>query len=109
MSSALQQYIQTYFDVDSEQLAEIAACFQPKQVNKGDYLLKEGRQCNQLSFVQDGLVRVYAQRGDKEVTQWISNKGYFITDLASFIFNTPARWNLHALTDCELYTIEKQA
>jgi len=45
---------------------------------------------------------------DKEVTQWISTKGYFLTDLASFTFNTPARWNIQALTDCELYTIERQ-
>ncbi len=104
----LQQYIQTYFDVKSEDLSAIASKFHFKQVNKGDYLLKQGRQCNQLAFIQSGLVRIYATVEEKEVTQWISTKGYFVTDLASFIFNTPARWNLQALTDCELYTIEKR-
>lgn len=103
----LQRYIQTYFDVKSEDLAAIASKFYFRQVNKGDYLLKQGRQCNQLTFIQSGLVRIYATVGAKEVTQWISTKGYFVTDLASFIFNTPARWNLQTLTDCELYTIEK--
>jgi CRP-like cAMP-binding protein len=43
----------------------------------------------------------------KEVTQWISSKGYFVTDLASMVFDTPARWNIQALTDSELYTINK--
>lgn len=104
----LQQYIQSYFEVKSEDLAAIASKFQYRQVKKGDYLLKQDRQCNQLTFIQTGLVRIYTTVNDKEVTQWISTKGYFVTDLASFIFNTPARWNLQALTDCELYTIEKQ-
>lgn len=102
----LQQYIQSYFDVNSEQLAAIAQRFTYRQVKKGDYLLKQGRQCTHLSFIQAGQVRVYTTIEDKEVTQWISTQGYFITDLASFVFNTPARWNLQALTDCELYTIE---
>ncbi|HEY1031727.1 MAG TPA: cyclic nucleotide-binding domain-containing protein, partial [Flavipsychrobacter sp.] len=105
--SVLQQHIQNYFDVKGEQLDIIANSFQFRQVTKGDYLLKEGRLCNQLSFIQNGLIRIYAQKGEKEVTQWISSAGYFVTDLASFIFSTPARWNLQALTDCELYTIDK--
>lgn len=107
--SDLQQYIQSYFDVSNEHLAAIAGRFSFKPIKKGDYLLKQGRQCNQLSFIQSGQIRIYTTIEDKEVTQWISTKGYFITDLAAFIFNTPARWNLQALTDCELYTIDKDA
>lgn len=103
----LEQYIQTYFDARTEDLASIASAFTYKTVSKGDYLLKEQRPCTQLSFIKAGLVRIYANKNDKEVTQWISTPGYFVTDLASFIFNTPARWNMQALTDCELYTIDK--
>lgn len=102
----LQQYIQSYFDVDNVQLNTIAQRFSFRQVKKGDYLLKQSRPCTQLSFIQSGQVRVYTNIEDKEITQWICTQGYFITDLAAFIFNTPARWNLQALTDCELYTIE---
>ncbi|MCB0699277.1 MAG: Crp/Fnr family transcriptional regulator [Chitinophagales bacterium] len=105
----LQLYIKNFFDVNDELLYEIASRFVPRQVNKGDFLLKQGRQCNQLSFIKSGLVRIYTNIEDKEVTQWISTQGYFVTDLASFTFNTPARWNLQTLTDCELYTIEKDS
>ncbi len=104
----LEQYIQSYFDVQEEQLTSIASRFKYKEPAKNDFLLKQGRQCNQLSFIQKGLIRIYATVDDKEVTQWISTPGYFVTDLASFIFSTPARWNIQALTDCELYTIEKE-
>lgn len=107
--SQLEQYIQSYFSPANEDLATIASSFTYKEVEKGDYLLKKGRLCNQMSFIQNGLIRIYATKADKEVTQWISTTGYFVTDLASFTFNTPARWNLQALTNCELYTIDKDA
>jgi CRP-like cAMP-binding protein len=29
-----------------------------------------------------------------------------VVDLSSFIFHLPARWNIQALTDCELYIID---
>lgn len=103
----LEHYIANYFDAEKQELTDIASYFKPQQVRKGDYLLKTGRVCNQLSFISEGLVRIYVQTNDKEVTQWISNKGYFLTDLASFIFQTPARWNMQALSDCELYTIDR--
>lgn len=105
--SQLEQYIQSYFNPHNEDLATIASSFTYKKIEKGNYLLKEGRQCNQMLFIQNGLVRIYAIKGDKEVTQWISTPEYFLTDIASFTFNTPARWNMQALTDCELYTIDK--
>lgn len=103
----LEQYIQSYFQVDENKLAEIASSFYPQRIDKGNFLLKQGRICSQLSFVSSGLVRIFTVVEEKEVTQWISTAGYFVTDLASFVFNTPARWNIQALTDCTLYTIDK--
>lgn len=44
---------------------------------------------------------------DKEITKWISTRGYFVVDLSSFYFHQPARLHIHALTDCELYSIDK--
>jgi len=105
----LEQYIQNYFEANEANLSAIAAAFTYETVSKGDYLLKQGRYCNRLSFVKSGLIRIYAHKEDREVTQWISTAGYFTTDLASFVFSTPARWNLQALADCELYTISKEA
>ncbi len=105
----LQQYIQNYFGVISaSELEKIAALFKQEKINRGDFYLQTGMPCNKLSFIQSGLLRIYVNTPDKEVTQWISSSGYFITDLSSLIFNTPARWNIQALTDVELYTIAKE-
>lgn len=103
----LEKYIQTYFGVDQEDLARISAFFQPVQLNKGDFFLKAGRYSDRLGFVQSGIIREFLPVNGKEVTKWISTQGYFAVDLSSFYFGQPARWNIQALTDCELYVVER--
>lgn len=104
----LEHYIKSYFGIDSAELEKIVSLFSVTTLSKGDYFVKTGRLCDKLSFVNTGLLRIYAAAGDKDITQWISTKGYFVTDLSSLIFETPARWNIQALTDCTLYTINKE-
>ena len=105
----LEQYISTYFGVvDSSELEQISSLFTPAILHKGEYFLKSGKSCNKLSFIQSGMLRIFVTTEVKEVTQWISTKGYFVTDLSSLIFETPARWTIQALTDSELFTISRE-
>lgn len=102
----LEKYIQTFFGADKDELTHISSFFKPLTLNKGDFFLKAGGYSNRLGFIQSGIIREFVHIGDKEVTKWISTKGYFAVDLASFIFRQPARWNIQALTDCEMYVID---
>lgn len=104
----LEKYIQTYFGVNRDDLVKISSFFKPLALKKGDYFLKTGRHSDRLGFVQTGIIREFVLIGDKEVTKWISTKGYFVVDLSSFVFQQTARWNIQALTDCELYVIESK-
>lgn len=104
----LETYIQSYFGiVQLNELNTLVSLFKSEEIKKGQYFLKQGHPCDKLSFIQDGILRIYVQMEDREVTQWISTSGYFVTDLSSFIFNTPARFNIQALEDCSLFTIYK--
>lgn len=105
----LEQYIKSYFGVVAiDDLKTIVSFFKPAIIKRGDFLLKADRQCNHLSFVESGILRVFATTDNKEVTQWISQKGYFAADLSSFIFGTPSRWTIQALVDTEIYAITKE-
>lgn len=104
----LQQYITSYFGITNQHMDKITALFTESRLKKGAYFVKSGQYCEKLSFVRSGFIRVFANGNQKEITQWISTKGYFITDLYSFNFKQRARWNIQALTDCELYTIDKE-
>lgn len=104
----LQKYITSYFGITNQNMDKITSLFTESELKKGEFFTKSGQYCEKLSFVRSGFFRVFANANDKEVTQWISAKGYFITDLYSFTFKQRAKWNIQALTDCELYTIDKE-
>jgi len=103
----LEKYIQSFFGVTNEEVLRISSFFKPVTLKKGEFYLKTGRYSDRLGFVQSGIVREFVDVGDKEVTKWISTKGYFVVDLYSFLFQHTARWNIQALTDCELYVIDQ--
>lgn len=101
----LQLYIKNYFGISNERLAVVSELFKEESISKGDFFIKKNAYCQKLSFVRSGLFRMFDTYKDKEITQWIAPKDYFVADLSSLIFETPATWNIQALTDCELYTI----
>jgi len=102
----LENYIHTFFGVQQNDVSQIVTFFKPVQLKKGDYFLKTGMSANKLAFVQSGLLREFVEIEGKEITKWITSKGYFVVDLGSFVFGQSARWNIQALTDCELYIID---
>ncbi|PSR51892.1 cyclic nucleotide-binding protein [Adhaeribacter arboris] len=106
--SELEKYIRTYFGVSNEDLSKISSFFKLSSLKKGEFFLQMGRYSDRLGFVQSGIIREFVTIGDKEITKWISTKGYFVVDLSSFYFHQTARWNIHALTDCELYVIDSK-
>jgi len=107
--TALEQQITSNFGLAQvEDLKLIVSLFKPMTLKKGDFFLKSGRQCDKLSFIQSGLLRIFVETEDKEVTQWISTEGYFITDVSSLIFENPARFTIQALIDTELWTITRE-
>jgi CRP/FNR family transcriptional regulator, anaerobic regulatory protein len=103
----LQKYIQAHFGVTAEDVTAISAFFEPITLKKGEHFLRIGQQSDRLGFVQSGILREYTMVGDHEVTKWISTQGYFVVDLSSFLFDRPARWNIHALADTEIAVISR--
>ncbi len=104
----LETYINSYFGIQqTEKLRKVSDLFKLTTLKKGDFFLKENRRCDKLCFVKSGLLRIYILKEDKEITQWISTKGYFVTDISGFMFEKSSRWNMQALVDTEIYTIKR--
>lgn len=104
----LQVYIQSSFQTEVTEAETISSFFQPRDLKKGEFLFRAGRPCNAMAFLASGLIRIFLEAGDKEVTQWILTKDYFTTDLSSFVMDKPGRWNMQALEDCEIWVIQKE-
>ncbi|WP_130735077.1 Crp/Fnr family transcriptional regulator [Flavobacterium sp. J27] len=105
----LETQLQLYFGIaQQEELQNISSFFNHTTLKKGDYLVEYGKKCTTMCFIQSGLLRVFANSENKEVTQWIATPDYFITDLAAFLFETPSRWSIQALVDTDIYIIDKK-
>jgi CRP/FNR family transcriptional regulator, anaerobic regulatory protein len=104
-----QTYLQTTFKLSQSDASEIGAAFHPITLEKGDFLLQTGKPADFIGFVQSGMIRVYAGIGEREVTQWISEESTFLTDVSSFFFKTPARWNLQCLTSATVLRCYREA
>jgi CRP-like cAMP-binding protein len=104
--SELENYIHHYFSIGLDDCKKVSSLFKTETIEKGGYFLKSGKYCNKLSFIQEGILRIFISQPDKDVTQWIGTSGFFITDVSSFIFRNPSRFNIQALTDTRLFTID---
>ncbi len=103
----LSDFLALHFGLSYEDIENIASFFEEEKLEKNDYFLHKDKACKKMSFIKDGILRLYSLIDGKEVTLWIATNGYFISDLDSFTFNKPARWNIQALTETSLYTISK--
>lgn len=105
----LETNLRHYFGIiNDEDLTTIGSFFKLETLSKGDFYLKQGSHSKRLSFIKSGYLRIFSQTEDKDVTQWISTPGYFVTDLSSLLFGQAARWNIQALSDCEVFTINHE-
>ncbi|WP_317047777.1 Crp/Fnr family transcriptional regulator [Pleomorphovibrio marinus] len=104
----LEHYIKEYFGVlKQNELKTVCDKFKAQRLAKGEFLMRQGQPAHQLSFIKSGMIRIYTQDDGKEITQWISTPGYFVTEISSFMFGGSSRWNMQALSDVELFSISK--
>ena len=73
-----------------------------RQLKKGDFLLREGAACNQVSFINKGMVRMYYLAGGKEKVVCFFNENSYVSDYQSFLTRRPAHNYIQALEDTEV-------
>ena len=103
----LNQLLQHLFPVPDSIATKFFKNFERITLKRGDFLIKEADYSSSLFVIESGLVRQYAWSEKGEFTQWIGSPGHFVTDLASFIFNVPSKWNFHCITDCTVHHLSK--
>lgn len=93
-------------DIPERELDDSAAFFSSQELKKGDFLLREGRVCTHLAFINKGLFRTYLlQDGKEHVRQFMAENG-FAVDIGSFLSQTPSPFYIEALEDSHVLKIE---
>lgn len=107
MSPEFEAGIREYLGFENKDIQRISGLFEIETLNKGEFFLKSEQYCNRLSYIVSGYIRIYQGHENKEVTQWIAYPNSFITELSGLVFNQRSRFNMQALTDCQIYSLPK--
>jgi CRP/FNR family transcriptional regulator, anaerobic regulatory protein len=101
----IENNIHQIFGIEKEECKVVASLFKRQTLAKNDFFLEANKNCDQFGVIESGMLRMFIQVQEKDVTQWIGTPGYFISDFSAFLFHSKSRYTIQALTDCSLYTI----
>jgi CRP/FNR family transcriptional regulator, anaerobic regulatory protein len=108
LQANLQTCIADQVIIQKDVLDKITGHFHRIDLNAGDYFTRPGKLCSKMAFISSGVLRLYNVAEAREVTLWIGTEKRFIADLRSFVQQTPKRWYIEAVTDCELAVISRE-
>jgi CRP-like cAMP-binding protein len=75
---------------------------QKKNLNRGEYFTAEGSTCNEIAFIEKGMVKHFYNTPGGEVTRWVSMKGSLLSSFKSFIMQVPGNENIMAISPVTL-------
>jgi CRP-like cAMP-binding protein len=103
---SLIQFIHETTSISSARAAEIASRFKPGIISRNEFLLKEGKICNELHFIEEGFMRSYTynSKGIDTTTNFYADH-QVVCEMFSFFKQVPAKESFIALTDCKTFRI----
>ncbi len=99
------QLLNSIYPLSEELAAYLSKVFEYIEVKKGDYILRPGQVCKYMHFIDQGLVRCFFYKGEKEICAWFQTESNAVISYESFYEQVPATEYIQALEDCKLYRI----
>ena len=96
-----------YSTMTHEELDTLESILVPKKVAKGEMILKEGDVCENIYYIDKGLVRQFYYKNEKELTEHIGAEGEIFMCIESLFREEPTKLQVEALEPCQLYLIPK--
>lgn len=104
----LTKQIRIYIPVSDQEAIDIAALFNCRKVNKGDFLLKEGQYADWWGFVFQGLLRSYSYDAEEnEYTNAFFREDSFTCELVSFYGSAVSPTNVVAMEDALIVCVNR--
>ena len=97
-----------YGNVSSEIEAELNNYINVSHKKKGDFFLKQGQINSSLFVIQEGLVRIYYKKDDKEINSWFGMENEFIGSIMPLYAQKPSFENIQFLEDSVIYFISSE-
>lgn len=106
----LKKNILNNVSISNAELDTICNHFDPKTINKGEFLLTQGSVCKFEGFVLEGCFRIFTiDKKGNENTLYFAGKDWWLMDLDSFMNMKPSDLNMQAIEDSKVLLIDKSA
>jgi CRP/FNR family transcriptional regulator, anaerobic regulatory protein len=80
-----------------------------RQMKKGEYLVRAGQVCDDVAFINKGMVRVFLIKDGREVVQGLIDENNYISEYASFLTRQPSVVYIEMLEDGEVILLHYKA
>lgn len=98
-------FLQQFGDLPNDLMDSLEKVVLKMEFPKKHILLKKGKVCNYLYFIQKGLARNYFEEENKELTNDIVLEGEILVSFSSFISRKPSIETIELLEDSILLAI----
>ena len=96
----LVNFMQKTIPISREKAEEMVTPFQPIEITKHDFFIKEGKVCDRYMFLDSGFIRAYTfdVEGNEVTTEFYSGN-QVVFEVSSFFQQTRSKENFQALED----------
>jgi CRP-like cAMP-binding protein len=101
----LLDHIHQYCELNKSALNGLTAALRKTELEKGSFLIMEGKVCDHVWFLERGCLRGFYNLDGKEISHWFGFETNFVTSFYSFISRQPSVENIQLIEDCTLWAI----
>jgi CRP-like cAMP-binding protein len=102
------EFLKSLESLTDKDLQIIESLLTQKSLIKGEFLIQEGKVCDEIVFIKSGVLRsFYFNNEGKEITHCIIFENNLMSAFSSYITQTPTLENIQALFNTELLVLHR--
>ncbi|MBL6448632.1 Crp/Fnr family transcriptional regulator [Fulvivirga sp. 29W222] len=102
-------HLSTFGILTDSEVNQVKQYLTSRTIQKGEYLITEGKVCQEIAYVENGTLRsFYTKDNGEEVTYCITFAGNFTTAYSSYITGEKTPESIQALSHAELLILKKR-
>ncbi len=99
---AFKNYLKQFPHYKPKTFEDVLPYLTIKNIEAGDYFLRQGKTCKSIAFIEKGLMRLYYLNDGKEVTTCFCKEHTITCSYKSLITNAPSDISIQAIEPCKL-------
>ena len=102
------EFLIDHYGLSPQEAVDFDSLFSSKSLRKGARFHQAGEVCDQVGYLEEGILKCVYVRGEQEVVDEFVFPGALVTCYQSFITNKPSRKAIVAISDSQLRVANKK-